>query len=76
VKLADLHVSKSFLSIEQMSWSNDGRYLCFSDSSKKVIIKSKTPSAGNLDPLVETKAEIPMKNTQMGLFYNYYFILI
>ena len=65
-KLADLYVSKSFLSIEKMSWSNDGRYFCFSDSSKKVIIMSITPSVGNLDPLVETKAEVPMKNSTNG----------
>ena len=65
-KLADLHVSKSFMSIEQMSWSDDGRYLCFSDSSKKVIIMSITPRAGDLDPLVEMKAEIPMKNSTNG----------
>ena len=65
-KLADLHVSKSFLSIEQMSWSHDGRYICFTDSSKKVIILFITPSAGNLDPVVETKAEIPMKNSTYG----------
>ena len=65
-KLADLHMSKSFLSIEQMSWSNDGRYLSFSDSSKKVFIMSITPSAGNSDPVVETKAEIPMKNSTKG----------
>ncbi|CAD6578587.1 MAG: hypothetical protein ASARMPRED_008773 [Alectoria sarmentosa] len=65
-KLADLHESKSFLSIEQMSWSNDGRYFCFSDSSKKVTIMSITPSAGNLSPVVETKAEIPMKNSANG----------
>lgn len=65
-KLADLHVSKSFLSIEQMSWSNDARYLCFSDSSKKLIIMSITPGTGNLDPFVETKAEISMKNRTNG----------
>ena len=65
-KLADIHVSKSFLSIEQMSWSNDARYLCFSDSSKKVIIMSITPGVGNVDPIVETKAEIPMKNSTNG----------
>lgn len=65
-KLADLHISKSFLSIEQMSWSKDGRYVCFSDSSKKVFIISITPSAGNSDPVVETKAEIPMKNSTKG----------
>ncbi|KAL9129956.1 MAG: hypothetical protein Q9175_007148 [Cornicularia normoerica] len=72
-KLADLHVSKSFLSIEQMSWSNDGRYVCFSDSSKRVIIMSITPSAGNLDPLVETKAEIPMNNSTNGPILQFLF---
>lgn len=65
-KLADLHMSKSFLSIEQMSWSNDGRYICFSDSSKKVFIMSIHPSAGNSDLVAETKAEIPMKNSTKG----------
>lgn len=65
-KLADLHVSNSFLSIEQMTWSIDARYLAFSDSSKKVIIMSITPGAGNLDPFVETKAEISMKNSTVG----------
>ena len=65
-KLADLHVSKGFLSIEQMSWSNDGRYLCFSDSSKKLIVMSITRSTSDSDALVETKAEIPMKNKTNG----------
>ena len=59
-KLADLHVSKSFLSIEQMSWSNDGRYICFSDSSKKVIILSLNPSASDPDRLTRTELEMPM----------------
>lgn len=49
-----------------MSWSKDGRYLCFSDSSKRVIIMSITPSTGNIDPLGEIKAEIPLKNSANG----------
>lgn len=65
-KLADIYVSKGFLSIEQMSWSKDGRYLCFSDSSKKVIVMSITRSASKSDALVETKAEIPLKNDTNG----------
>lgn len=65
-KLADLHITKSCLSIEKMSWSNDGRYVCFSDSSKKVFIMSVTLSAGSPDPVVEKKVEIPMKNCTKG----------
>lgn len=65
-KLADLHMSQGFLSIEHMSWSNDGRYLCFSDSSKRVIVKCITTNTGNLEPTIETKAEIPLKNSTSG----------
>lgn len=65
-KLADIYLSKGFLSIEQMSWSKDGRYLCFSDSSKKVIVMFITRNASKSDALVETKAEIPLKNDTNG----------
>ena len=65
-KLADVHVSKSFLSIELMNWSDDGQYLCFSDSSKKVTILSITSSTGKSDPIVATKAEINLKNSTNG----------
>lgn len=66
-KLADLHVSKSFLSVEQMSWSSDGRYVAFSDSSKKVFIVSISLGPRSTDlPVVETVAEIPMKNITKG----------
>ena len=65
-KLSDFHVSKSFLSIEQSTWSHDGRYICFSDSSKKVYIMSMTSGITGPDPVVETKAEISMKNNTKG----------
>ena len=65
-KLADLHVSKSFLSIEQMIWSNDGRYIGFSDSSKKVIVFFLITSAGNLEPSVERRIDLSMKHTTNG----------
>lgn len=65
-RLADLYISKSFLSIEQMSWSNDGRFLCFCDSSKKIIILSIHHHASNSDPTVETKSEVPTKNNLEG----------
>ncbi|KAL8989698.1 MAG: hypothetical protein Q9177_001474 [Variospora cf. flavescens] len=65
-KLADIYASKSFFGIEQVTWSNDGRYLCFSDSSKKVVVRSMNPRTGDLDPLVEKGAEITMKNVSKG----------
>lgn len=67
-KLADLHMSKSFLSIEQMVCSNEGRLMCFSDSSKRIFIMSISLKPGSVDsePAVETLAEISMKSTTKG----------
>ena len=62
-KLADIYTTKSFLSIERMAWGNDGRYFCFSDSSKKLVIMSITLSADHSDPIVEMKAEMLIKNS-------------
>ncbi len=66
-KLVNLHISKGFLSIEQMTWSNNGRYLCFSDSSKKVFVTSISPNTGDSkEPNFENILEIPMKNSTDG----------
>ena len=48
-KLAEIYASRSFLSIEQMTWSYDGHYVCFSDSSKRVFIKAMNPIVGGPD---------------------------
>jgi hypothetical protein len=64
--LSDVHVSKSFLSIEQLIWSHDGQYICFSDSSKKVYLVSITSSTAGSDPVVETKAQLSVKSNTKG----------
>ncbi|KAI1480225.1 hypothetical protein F4774DRAFT_87229 [Daldinia eschscholtzii] len=65
-KVIDVHAKRGFFSIEQMSWSQDGRYMCFADSSKKVYIKSITPGTSTLEPVAETKVEISMKTIAKG----------
>ncbi|KAL8993620.1 MAG: hypothetical protein Q9169_006208 [Polycauliona sp. 2 TL-2023] len=65
-KLAEVHPSKNFLSIEKMSWSDDAKYLCFADTSRKVSIMSLTTESGGIDPQVETKAEIQMATNTSG----------
>ncbi|KAL6716669.1 hypothetical protein ACLMJK_006237 [Lecanora helva] len=65
-KLADLYVSRAFLSIEQMSWSSNGQLLCFSDSSKRVMIMSIHADADDPALLVEIQAEIAMKSSTNG----------
>lgn len=64
--LANLHKSKSFLSIEKISWSIDGRLLSFSDSSSKITILRINLGAPELDKLAETKARISMKTEVKG----------
>lgn len=65
-KVADIHAARGFLSIEHIAWSGDGRWVCFSDSSKKIFVVSVTTTAETTDPVVETKAEMPMKNVARG----------
>ncbi|KAL1859522.1 hypothetical protein VTK73DRAFT_7574 [Phialemonium thermophilum] len=64
---AVLHVSKGNLGIEQMSWSSDGRYIVFSDLTKRVFVVAARPGAHVSDPPVtETVAEVPLKNITEG----------
>ncbi|KFA66678.1 hypothetical protein S40285_09198 [Stachybotrys chlorohalonatus IBT 40285] len=66
-RLADVHTSNGFLSIEQMSCSTDGNYLAYCDSSKKITIKAIILNAtSNADLVVETKAVIAMKGLTRG----------
>lgn len=64
-KTIEIYSSKSYLSIEKMSWSGDGRYICFSDSTKKIIIVSIIGEP-NKEQRVKMKAMIPMKNIAEG----------
>ncbi|KAI1455264.1 hypothetical protein F4805DRAFT_288654 [Annulohypoxylon moriforme] len=74
VHLFDLHQNRVFntitpensLGIEQMSWSDDGSYLCFSNSEQRVFVISVTVNESTPEPIVETKAEISMKDTAKG----------
>lgn len=65
-KLAEVYVSRSFLGIEQMTWSHDGHYVCFSDSSKRVFIKTIDPKVGESDAFVGTTALVSVKTTLDG----------
>ncbi|KAL9107796.1 MAG: hypothetical protein Q9227_007311 [Pyrenula ochraceoflavens] len=65
-KCADIHSSKSFMSIEQLAWSNDGRYLCFSDSSKKLFIISIASGATSANTPAQSKVEVSVSATTNG----------
>ncbi|KAG8531039.1 uncharacterized protein KY384_004396 [Bacidia gigantensis] len=60
-KVADLYVSRSFLSIEHMVWSHDGHYVCFSDSSKRIFVSTINPKVNNCDAFVQMKVQISVK---------------
>ena len=65
-KIADLHTSKGFLGIEQMSWNSDGRLFCFCESSRNVFIMSISACDNGHGELVETLQEIPKKDSSDG----------
>ena len=62
-KITNLHTSRSFFSVGQMSWSQDGLYICFSDPTKTVFVVPISWNHGTSEPIVGTKVEIPLKNT-------------
>lgn len=65
-KLPNIYESRSFLSIEQVTWSHDGRYVCFSDSSKRVFIQTIDQNVGGSDGSLETTAPISVKTSLDG----------
>ncbi|OTB13649.1 hypothetical protein K445DRAFT_162386 [Daldinia sp. EC12] len=65
-KVIDVHTQKGLLSIEEMSWSSDGRYLCFSDSAKRICIKSIVLDESISEVTTETKAAISVRDIAKG----------
>lgn len=64
-KLCDIHVSRGSFSIEKMAWSPGGRYICFSESSKKLFLTSI--DASNISKaLVETRWSTSMNAHTKG----------
>ncbi|KAF2435949.1 NACHT and WD domain protein [Tothia fuscella] len=65
-RLPDIYISKSFLSIEQLIWSGNGRFICFSNSSKRVFIASVTQN-GTVNPIsVAIELEVSVKDNTKG----------
>ncbi|KAI1376469.1 hypothetical protein F4677DRAFT_79151 [Hypoxylon crocopeplum] len=62
----DIHKSMSRLSIEQMTWNDDGRHICFADSGKRIFVVSVSLDTSDSGPVVETTAEISVKNITKG----------
>lgn len=65
-KLAEIYVSKAKFTIEKVTWSSDGNYICFTDTSKQITVMSVTPAVGETEPVVEQKAVIPMRKFAKG----------
>ncbi|TGJ80510.1 hypothetical protein E0Z10_g8251 [Xylaria hypoxylon] len=66
-RLANLHTSRGLLSIEKLTWSPDGRFIAFTDSSKKLfIIPISLPEKSNIDPVVGSKTELSIKEATKG----------
>jgi WD40 repeat protein len=66
-KIADLFISEGVVSIEQIAWSMDGRYISFSDSDEQVVIMSISSGAGITAPIVKTAAKIEVEIKQGGI---------
>ena len=59
--VVQLRRSKSFMSVEHVVWSDDGRYVGFSDLSGRVFVWSVRQSAGGVGSwTIEDKLELPI----------------
>ena len=65
-KIADIYISKGVMSIEHIAWSNDGGYICFSDTSRKIFVMSMKAGSDTSNLEVKMKAEISMKSNTKG----------
>lgn len=65
--LGEIHTTKAFFSIERMTWSDDGKFLAFSDSSKKIFVY-EIATKSNL--LVEKRAELSVKSSTKGPIFQ------
>ncbi|KAH8776662.1 NACHT and WD domain protein [Diaporthe sp. PMI_573] len=65
--LGEIHKTNAFFSIDCMAWSDDGKFLAFSDSSKKIFVSE---IAADSDSLVERRAEISVKNSTKGPIFQ------
>ena len=72
-QLQILQTLKGFLTISQISWSPDGKMLCFTDSSRKLYVLSITMQEHSV-PNAEKIAEIDLGDELQGpaiqLFFN------
>ena len=65
-KTLDLHFSRSFLSIERITWGPGGTQICFSDSSKRIFVRSIRAATPDSETTVDVQTEIAAKNTTEG----------
>lgn len=67
-RVLPIHTSQGFLSVEQLKWCSDGKYIALAETSKRLFIKSMVcdTKATQLVPIVETLAQIPLKNVVKG----------
>jgi len=65
-KTTELHNSKGFLSIEQAAWSEDGRYMCFADSGKKVFVTAMNMDASESENVAQHRFEVSLKTLTDG----------
>jgi len=67
-KIADLHTSRGKFTIEGLVWSSDGKYVCFYDMSRQVIVVAidYTHRIDGSKPTIGQKAIVPLRSFIKG----------
>jgi WD40 repeat protein len=73
-KVGELQRSKSFMSIEHITWSDDGKFVAFGDTSGKLVVKSIDVNSDGIDPwsistVMDTFVSVPGGEIVQLLFH-------
>jgi WD40 repeat protein len=65
-EFSEVHTSKGSLSIEQVVWSGDGRYICFADSGKKLFVMTMDMDTPGGNSVAQSHCEVSLKTLTDG----------
>ncbi|KAI0968076.1 hypothetical protein F4678DRAFT_444469 [Xylaria arbuscula] len=61
-KLATIYTSRAKFTVDQIGWSDDSKFLCFTDASKQITVMAVMSTSDKSELAAEQRAIIPMRN--------------
>lgn len=65
-RITTLYSSRAKFAIEHITWSHDGKHICFSDFSKQLVVFTASNELADSNPSYEQSASIPLRKLTKG----------